>query len=41
MKASRRTWCGFHTNSDIEKQFENKTAKAIVVNGNRIDSDLV
>jgi phytoene desaturase len=32
----------FHTNSNIEKIIvENKTAKAIVVNGNRIDSDLV
>ncbi|MBC5841268.1 phytoene desaturase [Flavobacterium sp. F-380] len=32
----------FHTNSNIEKIIvENKTAKAIVVNGERIDSDLV
>ena len=32
----------FHTNSNIEKIIvENKTAKAIVVNGQRIDSDLV
>jgi phytoene desaturase len=32
----------FHTNANIEKIIvENKTAKAIVVNGQRIDSDLV
>ena len=32
----------FHTNANIEKIIvENKTAKAIVVNGERIDSDLV
>lgn len=32
----------FHTNANIEKIIvENKTAKAIVVNGERVDSDLV
>jgi phytoene desaturase len=31
----------FHTNSILKIIVENKTAKAIVVNGNRIDSDLV
>jgi phytoene desaturase len=40
-KSSWRACC-FHTNSNIEKIIvENKIAIAIVVNGERIDSDLV